>query len=328
MVKNHVEDSGLWDITRSCSCQDECRMTSICDPVLAQQTCFLAVFWINFADNSRWVPCFPLPFGPTIEEKPHCQGGRVKSGLVFSEKKHFVQTNVLRKWSIKSNWNKNKYLFVVVWIAKCCRVFFIVGFEFQALVERANHLRRIPKHACVFQHEQILANADKPTYHQSTHGRFMIGFTTIWKSMSFFVVNILQQIRFNSFAFGNLESTNHQKKELWRLVESSLVQDVILQYVLFVIACEIQNLYKWFGGTNASNECRCIVATLTTCDLRTSPTCGGAHPCTLTPPYDLKFSKTICRIISRGTGPCQQWWWGSDFWKLRFGKGAHRWGAK
>ena len=95
MVKNHVEDSGLWDITRSCSCQDECRMTSICDPVLAQQTCFLAVFWINFADNSRWVPCFPLPFGPTIEEKPHCQGGRVKSG--------FLRKNILFKQTFYEN---------------------------------------------------------------------------------------------------------------------------------------------------------------------------------------------------------------------------------
>ena len=75
--------------------------------------------------------------------------------------------------------------------------------------------------------------------------------------------------------------------------------------MLSLIACETQTNHTSLGGANASNECRSIVATL-----GHPGHCGGARPCTLTPPYDLKFSKTICRIISRGTGPWQ-WWWGS-----------------
>lgn len=136
-------------------------------------------------------------------------------GLVFSEKKHVVQTNVLRKWSIKSNWNKNKYLFVLVWIAKCRRDFFIVGFEFQALVERANHLRRIPKHACVFQHEQILANADKTTYHQSTHGRFMIGFTTLSNQHVKQISQYGNPCHFLWLTFCNKSDLIHLRLEFW-----------------------------------------------------------------------------------------------------------------
>ena len=128
-------------------------------------------------------------------------------------------------------------------------------------------------------------------------------------------LRILQHIRFNAFAFGIVKSSeiskspkkmNHDIRWNHRWIAffgpnlNAICFGSGCFNMLSLIACETQTNHTSLGGGNASNECRSIVATL-----GHPGHCGGARPCTLTPPYDLKFSKTICRIISRGTGPWQ-----------------------